>query len=328
MHKVKRVIKATIVLFLPLFDVLMSPFVFLSALLLWVIRAVIGVQRMKVSKYIFNKVGVFPIKDHYYEPLFNPAHLQKPLNADRYLPAIDLNVDEQLKILHSFDYAEELRRIPLEKGTNIEYYYHNKSFESGDGEYLYNMVRKFKPKRIVEIGSGFSTLAGLKAIDQNKKEDPSYKCDYFCIEPYEMKWLEKTGVTVVRELVEKVDINIFRGLTHNDFLFIDSSHMIRPQGDVVTEYLEILPNINPGVIVHIHDIFTPKDYPKQWVVDEVRLWNEQYLFEAFLSFNKEFKVIGAVNFLKHNYFKEIAVKCPVLGSEPFREPASFWMQKV
>ena len=86
----------------------------------------------------------------------------------------------------------------------------------------------------------------------------------------------------------------------NDILFIDSSHIIRPQGDVLFEYLEILPILNPGVVVHIHDIFSPKDYLDNWIINDHLFWNEQYLLEAFLSFNNNSPFIdGLLNALKN-----------------------------
>ena len=178
----------------------------------------------------------------------------------------------------------------------------------------------------MEIGSGFSTLAAIKALDVNRLEDPGYQCEHICIEPYEMPWLEKAPVRVIRQRVEKVDMKMFSLLKNDDILFIDSSHIIRPQGDVLYEYLEILPTLQSGVIVHIHDIFSPRDYPANWVVDEVRFWNEQYLLEAFLTQNRDWKIIGALNFLHRSHFSALSAKCPRLT--PDRNPGSFYIQKV
>ena len=143
-----------------------------------------------------------------------------------------------------------------------------------------------------------------------------------------MPWLKELDVNLIREKVEDVDMNAFEILEENDILFIDSSHIIRPQGDVLFEFLEILPKIKKGVLVHVHDIFTPKDYPDNWILKDHRLWNEQYLLEAFLTCNSNFKIIGAVNHLHHQYSEEIHAKCPVLASQKTREPGSFWMVRV
>ena len=106
--------------------------------------------------------------------------------------------------------------------------------------------------------------------------------------------------------------------------------MIRPQGDVLFEYLELLPTLNSGVIIHIHDIFTPKDYLDEWL-EASFFWNEQYLLEAFLTNNKNFRIIGATNYLMHKYYDYFSAKCPILKKQKKegikREPGSFWMIK-
>ena len=303
------------------------PLTFLCAVLFLAIRK-LGMQRMVWSKKLFMKIGIFPIRDHYYEPLFNPRHLRMSLREDRELPAIDLNPQEQLGLLSQFTFSEELKKIPLERTNQLEFYYHNPSFGAGDAEYLYSMIRLFKPKKIVEIGSGYSTLLAVSAIRQNRQDDSQYSCELICIEPYEMEWLEKLGVKIIREKVETVNKEIFSSLEANDILFVDSSHIIRPQGDVLFEYLEVLPILKSGVLVHVHDIFTPKDYFDDLILTDVRFWNEQYLLEAFMSFNKGFRIIGALNYLKHHYFEGLSAQCPVLAQEPKEEPCSFWLIKA
>jgi len=289
----------------------------------------IGVDRLPITLGVLRRFGIFPIQDHYYEPLFNPAHLRKPLDEDRALPGIDWNVAEQLDLLKKFQFNQELMAFPVEQRSEREFSYDNVVFGSGDAEYLYNVIRFFKPRRLIEIGSGQSTLLAVLALEANRRSNLESACEHICIEPYETAWLEELNVKVIREPVELVDKQLFRSLTADDILFIDSSHMIRPQGDVLFEYLEILPTLNPGVLVHVHDIFSPRDYPEDWVSRRVRLWNEQYLLEAFLSFNEAFKIIGALNFLKHHYPDELASCCPILSEQMnSREPGSFWMRRV
>jgi len=218
--------------------------------------------------------------------------------------------------------------IPYHKTENqLQFYYGNPSLGPGDAEYLYCMIRHFKPGRIIEIGSGYSTLMAKEAIENNKRENSSYNCEQICIEPYEMPWLEKTGVQVIRKLVENVDISFFSSLQNNDILFIDSSHVIRPQGDVLYEILELLPSLNPGVVIHVHDIFSPKDYTKKHIIDDVLFWNEQYLLEAFLSCNDDFVIIGALNYLKTHFPDELNAKLPALRNHPHHLPGSFWIKK-
>jgi hypothetical protein len=308
-----------------LLDILLSPFVFVSSVILLCVKR-LGVQRMKVSRWQFYHLGLFPLRNHYYEPLFNPAQLSPERRESRALAGIDLNIDGQLRQLKEFTFAKELQDFPMEKPETIQYYYHNSAYESGDAEYLYSMIRAKKPKRIFEIGSGHSTLMAINALDKNREEDPKYTCRHLCIEPYEMSWLEQMPLEVLRKKIEDIDISLFAELEKGDILFIDSTHMVRPQGDVLCEYLEILPTLKPGVIVHIHDIFTPHDYPTKWLSQGI-LWNEQYILEALLSGGNSFEIIGALNYLVHNHWEKVSVAFPVLKSEKGREPGSFWMVK-
>ena len=312
---------------LPLIDLVLLPIAVISSLAMRAIRRA-GIGRLPLTLHAFRKAGVFPIVDHYYEPLFNPAHLRKPLSEDRELPGVDWNVAEQLQLLKKFRFQDELMRFPHDRQAEYGFFYGNGAYESGDAEFLYSMVRVFKPRRITEIGSGQSTLLATTALAANRDEDAGYHCEHVCIEPYEAKWLNRLDVTVIRKPVELIDTSLFRRLEENDILFIDSSHIIRPQGDVLFEYFEILPILKPGVMIHIHDIFSPKDYLDEWIHSDCRFWNEQYLLEAFLSYNQEFKIIGALNFL-HHYPEELADACPILRNQlEFREPASFWLRRV
>lgn len=305
-------------------DALLSPFVYMSAILLSIIRRY-GIHKMRISKRIFMKVGVFPIIDHYYEPLFKSSLIARSLNMDRRLTGMQWNVDEQLNTLRKFNYNDELLQIPMERTEKLEFFYGNGYFGPGDAEYLYNVIRLFRPTMIIEIGSGNSTLMAINAIRSNRAEDIAYECRHICIEPNECAWLEGLDIELVRTRAEKVRLSLFESLGRNDLLFIDSSHVIRPQGDVLFEYLEVLPVLKKGVIVHIHDIFSPKDYPADVIIERVRFWNEQYLLEAFMTMNRDFRIVGALNYLKHKHFAELSAKCPILKMEPHHEPGSFYI---
>ncbi len=317
----KKFIKAS----MPLVDIFLLPFIYLAAYLLKLLRLA-GIWRMPFCKNTLMRVGVFPIRNHYYEPFFDYRQLRYPLDKDRDLPGIDWNIDEQLLFLKNLCFSEELKTVPKAKVDDLTFYMDNGTFMSGDAEYLYNLIRFKKPKKIFEIGSGNSTLMAIKAIKKNQEENIDYQCKHLCIEPYEIPWLEKTGATIVRERVEEVNKALFAELEKDDILFIDSSHMIRPQGDVLFEYLELIPTLKTGVIVHVHDIFSPKDYLNEWVVENVRFWNEQYLLEAFLTCNRDWKIIGALNYLHHNYSENLLAVCPFLVTN--REPGSFYIQKI
>jgi predicted O-methyltransferase YrrM len=309
-------------------DVVLVPFVFLAGLLLKGVRRC-GLGRLGLSRAVLDRVGVLPIRRHYYEPYYSAADMPAPPSAPRPLPGIDLDPEGQREWLKRLVYGQETLGLPLEKRREGEFYFHNGAFESGDAEYLYSMVRALRPRTILEIGSGMSTLMAIQAIRRNAADDGGYRCRHVCIEPFEHAWLEGLPVELIRKRVETVDLEPFTALEENDILFIDSSHVIRPQGDVLCEYLHILPSLRPGVFVHVHDIFTPRDYLREWLFDEVRLWNEQYLLEAFLSFNDHYRVVGAVNQLAHEYPADLGRVCPVFEREAsWREPGSFWMVKT
>jgi hypothetical protein len=313
----------------PVIDLIVAPLVLVSAIVLKQIRRA-GLARMRVSRAILDRVGVMPVRDHYYEPLVvPPASLAEQLRMDRPLPGIDLNVAAQRELLSALRFGEELARFPRQAGAAGEFYFENDAFVAGDAEALYSLLRYFKPRCLIEIGSGFSTLLASAALARNRSQDASQACRHICIEPYEMPWLERlSGLEVRRERVEDVDPAIFECLDANDVLFIDSSHVIRPRGDVVFEYLELLPTLKPGVLVHIHDIFTPRDYPAEWVIEERRLWNEQYLLEAFLSCNDRYEVVLALNYLAHHHPDELAAAAPVFGAaRQDAEPGSFWIRR-
>ena len=310
-------------------DTLLSPITVGCCLWLLKIRN-LDVAQMPISRKLFRKLGVFPLRDHIYEPLFCPRHLRCSPDVDQELPGIDLNVDQQLELFATFDYEDELDGFPRMMRRELEYYYDNGTYESGDAELLYSMIRHFKPRRIIEIGAGMSTLMALNAIRANVGDDPSYTCRHLCIEPYGPTWLERLDIEVVRKKVEQLDVEVFGVLKENDLLLIDSSHMIRPGGDVLFEYLQILPTLNVGVLVQSHDIFIPREYPLTWIRDRMVFWNEQYLLEAFLTFNERFKVAVALNYLWCHHASVVREKFPVLRSQEAqgREPAAFWVRRV
>ncbi|HEX9803294.1 MAG TPA: class I SAM-dependent methyltransferase [Gammaproteobacteria bacterium] len=288
----------------------------------------LGPERMPLTYRIWDAVGLTPLRHHYYQPVFNVNTIPEDVwtKKDPML-GIDWDEEGQLALLSQFNYQNELERVPVnEVKGSLEFYHDNNSFGSADAEMLYNMVRFHKPGRVIEIGSGYSTRMMKKALDENKKE--GFQSSHICIEPYEMPWLESLGLDeVVREKVESVNPELFSSLQENDILFIDSSHVLRLGGDVFAEYLRILPSLNPGVVVHIHDIFLPYEYPRSWVVEHRRFWTEQYILQAFLAFNSSFRVLAAVHWLYRDRSEQLASACPVYAKLN-KGGGSFWMKKI
>ena len=310
------------IIFVKFIDIFWFVLLIIPAIIMKLTRR-LGIGRMPLSNRILNMVGVFPILNHYYEPQFIPKY-DRPLDEDRFLPGIDWNLDYQLDFIKKLNFENELISSVNNINSVCNYNYSNNTFGTGDAEYWYQIIRAIKPKKIIEIGSGNSTKMAILAINKNKSENSIYSCRHLCIEPFEMPWLESTGVELVRQRVETLGVDFFSILEAGDILFIDSSHIIRPQGDVLFEYLELLPTLKKGVIVHIHDIFSPKNYLSNWLIEDRRFWNEQYLLEAFLTNNSNWEIIGSLNYLKTYYYSELSRVAPFLTAD--RSPGSFYIR--
>lgn len=308
-----------------LLEVIGLPFLVLAAFTLKLYRR-IGSKRLKISTKALRKIGVFPIRNHYYEPLFDDEILENDLSEPRLLPGIDFNEAGQIEFLTNLHYQCEFDEFIEDEENNADasaFRIDNGTFESGDAEFLFNFVRYTKPRKIIEIGCGASTKIIHKAIELNEEEGKV--ADHICVEPYERPWLEKfPKIELVRDRVESISLELFQDLNAGDFLFIDSSHMIRPQGDVLHEYLTIIPSLREGVFVHVHDIFSPRDYLNDWIINKVLFWNEQYLLEALLTRSTSFEVVAALNLLKTKHYSKLLKVCPYLTEG--REPGSLYFR--
>ncbi|MEQ8303240.1 MAG: class I SAM-dependent methyltransferase [Cyclobacteriaceae bacterium] len=306
------------------FDLLVVPLTIVSGCSFRIMKF-LGIKKFPINRWIFHNIGFFPVVSHYYEPQFDFRSYSQRI---RNVKGVNFNPEGQLGILRSFRYGAELTAKPADKGSVDTYFFNNGSFESGDSECYYSIIRKFKPRKIIEIGSGYSTLIALEAIDLNRREDKGYDCVMTCIEPYEMNWLKAFRVELLSKKVEEVDLGLFETLDEGDILFIDSSHMMRPQGDVLFEIFEILPVLKSGVLIHFHDIFSPLDYPENWLKEEFRMWNEQYLVEAFLWNNDKYRIMLALSYLSIHYVEELCEAFPVYCRNTKRSLASLWLQKA
>ncbi|MHB1840067.1 MAG: class I SAM-dependent methyltransferase [Acidobacteriaceae bacterium] len=242
-----------------------------------------------------GRLGVSVTPSHFYFPVPNLKSFKgKDWNVCRPCAALDLRLQEQIQRLEMemLPFAAEWRFPEVSAGAEREFHFNNGFFERIDAEVAYSFIRQHKPKRIIEIGSGNTTLVLAAALRRNAAE--GFPGELICIEPYPAPFL-KEGVPGLTQLIPKpvqeVPLNLFRTLQANDVLFIDSSHVVSMDSDVLYECLRILTELVPGVFVHFHDIFTPLDYPQKFVMTNLCFWGEQYLLEAFLSFNSAYKVL-------------------------------------
>lgn len=279
------------------------------------------------------------VRRHYYSPVPQHEDLAHPNFWDdvSQLRGIDMREPEALEFLqHQLPpFLNEFRdTFPVERtGDGRGFYVVNGVYMAVDAHVYYGMLRSLKPRRLIEIGSGQSTRVAVEANSRNAAEG-SVETDILAIEPYPsavVSELAAAGRLTLRECrVQDVPLAEFEALQPGDVLFIDSTHVLREGGDVQYEYLEILPSLQPGVHVHIHDISLPRRYPQVYHEQGI-YWNEQYLLQAFLCLNKDFEVTWPGNYmlLRHpalmqQLFPEISV---MRQRFPLAEPSAFWMRR-
>jgi predicted O-methyltransferase YrrM len=170
----------------------------------------------------------------------------------------------------------------------------NDYFGSPDAEVLYAMLRRLRPRRVIEIGSGNSTRVMRMAID-----DGGFQSELISIDPAPRLEIERVADQILRQPVETIPVeSIVSQLGAGDVMFVDSSHEIKTGGDVPFIYLKVMPRLRDGVIIHIHDIFYPFDYPREWVIDNGWRWNEQYLVSAMMIYDPGIELLWAGHHLK------------------------------
>jgi cephalosporin hydroxylase len=220
---------------------------------------------------------------HYYEPIPDFRSITtEQLERRREFRSIDFRWDEQLRLLRELArYRDEFEEIE------------NDYFNGFDAAVYYSLIRHLRPRRVIEIGSGYSTRFAARALARNGGNGK-----LTCIEPNPERLNgNKSNIELIQKRVEEIEVDFFSQLEANDILFIDSSHTVKFGSDVCYEFLDVLPILRPGVWVHVHDIFFPHDYPAEWILKRRLALNEQYLLEAFLSFNSEFQVALANHWL-------------------------------
>lgn len=271
---------------------------------------------------------------HYYNPLVDAKELSgradkvfKPLSKD--IQGIDLNEAAQLELLEQLlQYYAEMP-FPEAKSDNIRYHLDNGVYPYSDGIFLYLMMRHFKPSRIIEVGSGYSSAVML---DTNERFFDG-KINLTFIEPYPerlyslLKGNDKQNNQILVQPVQDVPLSEFEKLEANDFLFIDSSHVAKTGSDVNYLFFEVLPRLKAHVLIHVHDIFTPFEYPKEWVLkpDTWFGFNELYLLRAFLMYNQQFKIRLFNTYLETHYTEWFRKHMPLCLKNP---GGSIWIEKM
>jgi len=291
-------------------------------------------RAFKKSFRLFESLGVHVLPVHFYSPIPDTRLLRKnrgEFEREQNLLGIDMKEQTQVELMKSIcpKYRDEYSKFPLESnGDPNQYCLANGSYGFASGQMHYCIVRDLKPARIIEIGSGHSTLATLSAVRVNDEETES-RTEVTAIEPYPSHFidaLDGTSITLIRSKVEDIDPVLFETLKSGDLLFIDSSHVSKFGSDVNFEMFEILPRLAKGVVVHIHDIQFPFDYYESYILDEHHFWNEQYLVQAFLMYNDSFEIVWCGSYMTARYPDLLAKHFPHF--DPARVPTGLYIRRI
>jgi len=286
---------------------------------------------------IFYRNGFHLLRKHYYVPIPEEDPGDAFWEKRSGLVGLEMNDTYAIDLLDSVFplYLDEFRSsfaIHKSPAAPAQFCLINGSFMAIDAHVYYIFIRHFKPKQILEIGAGNSTLLAAAACRQNRKEKNGEEPRLTAIEPFPSALLSEgfPGLSqLIKQNVEDVNLEWFSSLQSGDILFIDSTHVLRSGGDVQLEYCEILPRLAPGVLVHIHDISLPNPYPRVYFENQL-YWNEQYLLQAFLCFNSRFEVIWPGNYMMSKYPENLCKAFPEYQEMrrvyPSSEPSSFWMR--
>jgi predicted O-methyltransferase YrrM len=273
---------------------------------------------------------IFPL-GHFYSPVYEVAELaerREQIWPGTQRPMLDVDWREPAQLhLCNGPFAE---RPPLQLRASqsddpSEYWSGNDQYPPLDALVLAAMLRHLHPARMIEIGSGFSSLVTARV----NREELAGAMRFLCVEPYPRDFLIKgvEGISELRsELIQDVPLELFEELGYNDVLFIDTSHTVKTGGDVTWIFHEILPRLRVGVVVHVHDVFLPEEYPESWVM-EGRGWNESYLVRSFLAYNDSFAINWGTRYMVLNHLDAVR-RAFRLDATDSLAGASLWFQRV
>ncbi len=287
----------------------------------------VGISR--AVKSASRALGYDLVRRHYYSAIPDLAELPEgtwsrvsDLPGVRFDPASQLEFVERQLGAHLAEYAPS--RAPT--GSSGDFHLENGFYESVDAETLYAMVRRFSPRRIVELGSGMSTLV---IADARRRGGEAAASEHLVFDPFPRPDLraELDRVAILRPIrANEVPMDELASLGAGDMLFVDTTHTVKIGSDVNHVVLDLLPTLRPGVLVHFHDIFIPWEYPRELVEERSFYWAEQYLLQAFLAFNTTFEILFSAHALQRRYPDRVAALIPSAG--PDIRPSAFWLRRA
>jgi hypothetical protein len=286
-----------------------------------------GVARL--LRPVLGRLGFDLLLRHYYSPVPRTEHLSDDFwQSPSGLVGLEFNTLSQLRFLEDqlSPYIAEFQ--PPREMTSMpeRFYLNNGLYQGGDADVLYGMLRHLKPRRVIEIGSGFSTLVAISACQANRQEGhETHLCSY---DPYAQGLSHPVAEFAQLESIaaERLPLAIFEQLQAGDILFVDSTHTVKIGGDVTFLVLEVLPRLADGVVVHFHDVFLPWHYPREWVERNHWYWAEEYLVQAFLAFNNAFRVVFAGAAVARAHPDRLRRAIP--NFDPAIPPLALWLERT
>jgi predicted O-methyltransferase YrrM len=287
------------------------------------------VDVLETERVLLKQWVPFYAPGHYYSPLPSQEEIAEAFARGGFGPpfaAVDLNEAVQFARLERFATYYPEQPFHAAQTPGRRFWLNNGSYGAFDAIMLYGMLREARPRRIIEIGSGFSSAAMLDLNDRVFGGGITFTF----IDP-EMKRLREllrpddaTRTTLIEKRVQDVPLETFAALGENDVLFVDSSHVSKIGSDVNRIFFDIFPTLAPGVLVHIHDIAGNLDYPREWL-EQGRAWNEQYLLRAFLMYNRAWRVELFTTWLDSQHHDFIKTRMPLCDHQG---GGQIWLRKL
>jgi predicted O-methyltransferase YrrM len=297
------------------------------------LRVNVGPESQEEALVVPATVPVHFAPGHFYSPIPDARELMVEPERSRIWPAmppetpgVNWREAQQLALCREIFATQQRMKFSEAPTQNpAEYYLTNEAYPPLDAWILEGMLRAIKPKRMIEVGSGYSSLVTAAV----SRLHLGYDLNFTCIDPNPKDFLV-SGVAGIDELISEkvqyVPMARFEELGDGDVLFIDSAHTVKTGGDVPFLYNQVIPRLAPGVFVHIHDILLPHDYHQSWTF-EGRAWNEQYLVQSFLAFNDEFEVVFGAYWMQTFHADEINRAFPGLERFKYNTGASLWLRR-
>jgi len=286
-----------------------------------------AVRGYGLARSVAERLGLQLVLKTYYSPIPDLGALPAGVwDARDPLRGIAFDLDAQMAFVES-RLAPQLAGLAW--GTDVPpgYGYDpaNDSYPPPDAHVLYAMVRDLRPRRIVELGSGQTTRVMAQACRENEREGHATQLRAFDPFPTAVDDGLPGLAELARVKAQDVPEEVFSELQAGDVLFVDTTHTVKISSDVNHIVLRVLPLLAEGVVVHVHDIFLPYEYPRFFFADFALYWAEQYLLQAFLAFNSDFEVLCAVHALGRERGERMASAGVMSAGEP---ASSFWIKRV